>query len=185
MPPTLPTAEPRELIAGDTWEWTRAVSGYSAAAGDTLAYHIGGKSTLEWLAGWSTPDGTGWLISIPASATAALQAGLYTWFARVTSASKQKTVAIGVLTVRANPAGANTGAFRFWEEQALEVVRARLTGDLTAGVANYMLYGRSVSRYSLEQLTKYEVQLANRVEVLRGDGVPRVGRVSFTFGRPR
>lgn len=185
MPPTLPTTEPRELIAGDTWEWTRAVSGYSAAAGDTIAYYFGGKSVLEWLEAWAVPNGTGWTISVPTAATTPLQPGLYTWFARVTSGGKAKTVATGIVTVRANPATATSTAFRFWEEEALEAVRARLKGDLTAGVANYMLYGRSVSRYSLEQLARYEVQLANRVEVLRGGGTPRVGRVSFTFGRPQ
>lgn len=180
-----PLTEPTLLVAGDTAEWTRTFSGYSAADGDVLAYHIGGKSVLEWDPAWAVADGSGWHVTIPAASTKALQAGIYRWFARITtSGGTVKTVAAGELLIEANPATAGEGTFQYWEEAALAIVRKRLTGDLSAGVMNYMLFGRSVGRYSLEGLMKVETQLENRLEQRRNGGQPVVQRIPFAFRRP-
>lgn len=184
MPATVPTTEPTELVAGDTLVFDRAFAGYSAADGDVLAYHLGGLSALEWDPSWATPNGAGWSIAVPAASTAGLKAGAYRWFARITQGATVRTVASGTLLVHANPETAGT-AYRFWEEEALEMVRARLRGDISHGVMNYMLYGRSVSRYSLEALTKYERQLEQRLQQrIRGDAGPRVESIPFAFRRP-
>ena len=35
---TVPTGEPTELVAGDTWTWDRSLADYPAAGGWTLTY---------------------------------------------------------------------------------------------------------------------------------------------------
>jgi hypothetical protein len=182
---TPPTSVPLSLIAGDTLTFERCFAGITPGPTITLAVYFNGPSEWGWQEAWVDENEalTGWVITVPGSATASLVPGTYRWFIRLTEGAAVSTVEVGTITVRPNPASAVPGAYQTFEEEALAVVRARLKGDLSGGIMDYTLYGRTVRRYALGDLQRMERRLAIAVAQQQGHG-RTIQRIPMSFGRP-
>lgn len=93
--PDIPSNEPTELRAGDTWKWNRTdkVSDYPSPTW-TLTYRFKNQSGgFEIVA---TADGSGgFSVSVPKATTAAIAAGDYAWQAEVDNGTERYTLERG------------------------------------------------------------------------------------------
>jgi len=183
MAPTIPIGEPNTATAGDTWEWTRSFPDYLPAEGAgtwTLSYVIVGAGEVAWQSGWAVADAAGWTVTIPATATAGLAPGRYSWTAILTGggtlAGRRATPASGVLTVISNPAVASEGDGQTFAEKNLAAVEAVLEGRLTADIQGYSIDGVAVTAIPFTELLNLRNRLRNEVwrERNRGKAFPAV-----------
>ncbi len=132
----IPNAEPRELIAGDTWVWNRRFEDFPSGGATpwTLTYYIRGASILNVVAG-ADPDGLTFNIVVPATgtgSTAAIVPGSYVWVAKVSNSATGEvyTVAQGDFQILANYATASAGQLQPNAEIMLAAVEAEIAARL-------------------------------------------------------
>jgi len=181
-------------------------------AGDTVIFDVpsftdsigtvidSGTYTLKWYARTNTAsegttitgtaEGDGWRITVPASTTANLDAGLWTWQAVATYNSTQYTAGRGQFTVKASAVYSGTpGAFddRSRAEIDLEKVDAAIRTLASGGmVQEYSIGGRSLRRYKMTELLELRSTLQNEVamerrreKIRQGLGNPGLAKVRF------
>jgi len=181
-------------------------------AGDTVIFDVpsftdsigtvidSGTYTLKWYARTNTAsegttitgtaEGDGWRITVPASTTANLDAGLWTWQAVATYNSTQYTAGRGQFTVKASAVYSGTpGAFddRSRAEIDLEKVDAAIRTLASGGmVQEYSIGGRSLRRYKMTELLELRSTLQNeaamerrREKIRQGLGNPGLAKVRF------
>jgi hypothetical protein len=111
MAADIPTNEPAELRAGDTWAWTKTLADYPASTPWTLKYRF--KNAAGGFEITATASGDGYAVSVAAATTAGYAAGAYSWMAWVEGGASEKyTVDVGTVTI--NPdyrSGTATAAF--------------------------------------------------------------------------
>jgi hypothetical protein len=171
---------PSNLIAGDTWEWTRDLPDYPAGTW-TLTYYFwkDGKS----FSAAATADGSAHAVSVSAVTTADYSPGGYVWQARVTDGTDVYTVDEGWVTVKANPATANFDP-RSDARITLEAVTCFLKGNATTAQASMTLNGRSISRWSLAELRQWQKELRQEVrDEERGSSAGLSRNIKVRFGR--
>jgi hypothetical protein len=177
--PIVPTSEPESFIAGDTVAWTRSFPEYSAADGWALTYYLRGPSTLDVTA---QASGSGFAATITAANSAALGAGTYEWIARVSKAGEVYTAARGSFAVRPNLALANAGERVSHAARTLALIEAAIEGRIPAGMENYQVGNRVISK--IPMLDLYELRAKYASEVLHERNPNRIDRpVAVTFGR--
>lgn len=167
MAASIPTQEPTQVIAGDSWQWNIAYGDYPASEGWVLAYAFRGPTDLSTGSGDITVDGDGWQIRIPASATN-LTAGPYRLIGYVTKTGERFTVYDAALLVLPNPITAVNAQSH--AERTLAVIDAAIEGRLTADVESYQIHGRSVSKIPMSELVKLRAIYASAVERERNPG---------------
>jgi hypothetical protein len=176
---SIPENVPSELIAGDTWRWTRALSDYTAPTWAATAYFQNQSHTFS-VAG--SASGTDHSFTIAAATTATYAAGRYFWHMRVTDGSITETVESGWLEVKPNPA-VGPRDMRSWARRALDAVEAQLEGRATDGQQAMTIRDRSVSRYTLKELLALRDTL--RLQALTEEGAAGSGRdIKVRYGRP-
>lgn len=180
-PASIPTTEPTRAIAGDTWRWNRSVADYSPASGWALTYAFRGAGKLD-VAGVANAANNGWEMTVAASATAALKAGVYEWVAYVTKSGERYTVDAGRVTVQPNFALANAGDRQSHAERTLAVIEAAIEGRLTADMEEYQIQGRAVKRIPMALLQTLRNRYAFEVTRQRAGG--RTPQTEVTFARP-
>lgn len=171
--------QPTRLSAGDTWAWDHADATYPATAGYTLSLAINGPGQLVWAAGYVTVVGAVYQITIAATATAALPAGVYTVTAVYTKGAERYSRALGRLVVLANPATLAPGETQSWAEQTLAVVEARIAGRVDDDIVNYSIQGRSVGLIPMEELFAMRNRLVATINRRRRGGKRAVTRAVF------
>jgi len=104
--------------------------------------------------------------------SAALLPGQFGWQLTATATNGDRaTGALGNLTVLANLATTNTLDPRSTEEIQLQAVNNAITALLTGGaVQSYSIRGRSLSRYSLDELRSLRAELSAVVSRQNGGG---------------
>lgn len=181
MPFTPPTTEPARLAAGDTWQWTKALSDYLASAGWVLSYAISGPSTLTVAA---TADGDGYAVTVLATATKTLPAGTYRWASYVTLGAERHQIATGILIVEPNLAGVGEGiANESFAVRALRIVEAALENRLPAGLEEYLIAGKSVKHMALTELLTARTRLRHEVVRERTGGAMATMEAAFVTPR--
>ena len=106
MAPSIPTAEPTEAVAGDSWAWDLYLPDYPASEGWEISYTVRGPTDLDIV--WSThvsANGDTYEVRVPASATD-LTPSTYKLAGRATKGTEKKTFYAAAFTIRANPATA-------------------------------------------------------------------------------
>lgn len=157
MPPAIPTEEPEQLIAGDTWQWDKHVPEYSAADGWQLSYTLQGteKTDLAWGSKVAAhPNGVDFRVTVAAADTANLTPGTVKWQAYVTKGAERRTADFGTIVLLANFATAAAGSQRTHAEKTLAVLKAAIEGRLTSDIESYQVAGRAVSKIPAEQLVR-------------------------------
>lgn len=171
---------PSSLTAGDTWEWTRDLADYPAGTW-TLTYYFS-KAGKQFSAA-ATADGTTHSVSVAAATTAPYPAGRYRWTARVTDGSDVFTVEDGWVYVAANPA-TDTSDPRSLARQTLDAVECFLAGNASTAQASMTINGRSISRWTLQELRQWRDQLRAEVRAEEAGEAAGLGRnIKARFGR--
>jgi hypothetical protein len=148
---TAPTQIPDELLAGDTWAWTREVDDYPAS---------------EWTAAWyfekadfnfsvaSVADVDTHTGAVTAATSATYRPGKYRWRFVATNIadSSRATVESGWLVVEPNPAAAGNVDHRTVAKVVLDHIEAYLRDPTNITASSYSLNGRSLSRWSRSDL---------------------------------
>lgn len=190
--PEIPTNEPLELRAGDTWKWKRTdqVADYPSPTW-TLTYRFKNKDGgFEIVA---TADGSsGFSVSVPKATTAAIAAGTYAWQAEVDNGTERYTLERGgVLKVIADFfAGTAAAALdqRSHERKLLEQVQAAMLA-LNTGVKSYAIGTRQMTFRDMPELIAEESRLkwlvANEEARAKiADGRPNPRDIRIRFGSP-
>lgn len=173
---TLPTLPPTAFEAGTTVAFTvpateTSLGTVSPAGGWGLTWHLRGVSEADVTATANTDT---WTVTLTATASQALGAGGYTWALRgtlgVTPTQQVVTLSTGVLTVTPDMLEALAGDLQSWEEKTLAVVHAALDGTIAGEMKMYMIGGRQVMTFSLDELMALRTRLLYTIRAQRGQG---------------
>lgn len=164
---------PAELVAGDTWSWSRSFGDYPAPTWTATVYFESAAATFSATA---SASGTDHEFSIDSATTGAKPAGRYRWSVRVTDGTTVATVESGWVEVRTNPAAAGTSDPRSWARRTLDALNAFLEGKASNAQQAVTLNGRSLSTYSLTELREWQQTLEARVRTEEGGTASRRGR---------
>jgi len=154
------TQVPKQLIAGDTWEWTSDYSEFPAPTWVVTYYFENAAGTFNAIA---SASGSQHAVSVPATTTDDLKPGRYNWYARAVLGAVAKTVESGFLEVLADPAAAGGKDRRSWARRTLEAVEATIETRATDGQLAMSVGGRSLSRIPLSELFELQTQLQTKV----------------------
>jgi hypothetical protein len=169
---TLPTHPPTALAAGTTVSFTwpatdTALGTVSAAGGWALTWHLRGARVADVTA---TSTDNLWTLALTASASQALTAGAYSWLLRATLGAQRVDLASGVLTVTPDLVAAGPGDALSWAEKTLAIVEGALTGTLEGEMKMYMIGGRQVMTFSLDELRRERSRLMVELAAKQGHG---------------
>ena len=159
--------EPVQLVAGDTWKWTRELVDYPASDGWTLHYYFRGPNDAAFDFA-ATPAGDDHAVTVAATDTQTYTAGGYDWQAFASKGGERYKVDQGRLTVEANFAAPGAGFDpRPHPRRVLAAIEAVIEGRATKDQENYSIAGRSLSRTPIADLLRLRDQY--RAEVARLD----------------
>lgn len=168
---SVPESIPAELIAGDTWRWTRSLGDYPATTWTATVYFENKDETFNAV---GSASGSDFSFSIAAATSAGYKPGRYQWRLRVTDGSVTLTIESGWLNVLANPASTGKRDVRSWARRTLEAVEATLERKATADQLSMEIDGRHISRIPLAELKKFREEL--RSEIRDEDQASKSGR---------
>lgn len=160
---TIPTARPEQLVAGDTWRWTRDLADYPAGTW-TLTYYFENKDAVY--SAVASASGTTHSITVAAATTAAYKPGRYRAYARVTDGSVIETVVseTGWLDILPDFAAAGKMDHRSWAQRTLDALKAAYEGRADTDQLNTSIGGRSIGRMSKKELREEIEALERKVQ---------------------
>lgn len=171
----MPNTPPRSVTAGTSVQYRRELQYHPA---DGWAYQLA-LSVPGFVPAVAEPDGAGFLLTIPASATTSWPAGTYVYSERVTKGGVVHEVGRGSLTVSADVTAVQDDG-RSHAQRALAAIEAALEGRLGDGIQNYSIGGRAVSKIPLREL--YELRDKYRLQCFVERNRGRFGSTVITFG---
>ena len=188
MPTVIPSTEPTELRAGDTWQWRRDDVNDYPAPDWVLTYFF--RNATHYFDVVAVADGAAHAVSVAKATTAPRVAGEYDWIAVVTSATERHEIGRGRLTVLPDfsaEAALDTRSHARFMLAAVEAVqKGRATTDqLDVIEATFADHGVKRSEGELNKLrSQYlgEVRREDEAAALRAGG-PSRRRVLVRFGR--
>lgn len=168
--PTIPSTEPDSLYAGETWQWTKHLTDFSAAT-YTLKYVLQ-KPGSPLILITASARGIDFAVTNPAATTAAYLAGNYIWTSYAELALTRFIVETGPLTILPSVLQVLTPSPA---AQILGLIRAALSNRIPNGLESTNIDGQMISRIPLAELsrmeTKYEFKVAgenNRAAIAAG-----------------
>lgn len=161
---TIPTNEPTELRAGNTWQWTREDLADYPAPTWTLKYAL--KNATDHIEIVASASGTYHAVTVARATTLGYAAGRYTWVAYVESATERFDVDDGTLEVLPAYAQASQVARddRSHARIVLDAIEAVIEGRATKDQQAYTINGRSLERMPIKDLLAFRAQYKNEVE---------------------
>jgi len=158
----IPTRFPTTVVAGDTVKYQLSLADYPAGDGWTMTTEIVGSSA-DLGTFTAVASGDDYLTTIAATTTAGWAAGDYSYQIIVTLSSERFTVERGTVTVKPDLATASTLDGRTHAKTVLDAIEALLEGKATKDQASYSIAGRSLARYTFEELlvlrSKYQAEV--------------------------
>jgi hypothetical protein len=171
---------PRQLIAGDTWQWEATYTEYPSSAWTATAYFADGTNAFNVGA---VAEGLAHRFTLSAVDSAEKAASRYFVQVRATSGSESFTVETGWVEVTPNPAVAGVDP-RSWSRRTLEAIEAFLEGNATTAQSAISIGGRSISRWSLPELIQWRDRLRAEVAAEEQGSQAGLGRnIKVRFGR--
>lgn len=165
----------KKLYAGDSINESITVAAYPASAGYTLKVRFApiGSGTPLTVTSATADDGEGYVLTVPASATAGWNAGQWTYTQWVEKPDERHTIESGELQVLANPANATEGIdARSHVKKTLDALELVIEGKASSDVQNYTINGRSLAHYSFPDLLmlrdKYKAEYYREQRVKNG-----------------
>lgn len=151
---------PTSLIVGDTWQWDADYADYPRPTWAATAHF---ENAAEKFSVASTANGAAQRFAKTAAESATLKAGRYYVQVRVTDGTASHTVESGWCDVLPNPAASTKADHRSWARRTLEAIEAFLEGNATTAQQAMSIQGRSISRWSLSELTQFRNDLRGEV----------------------
>ena len=172
MARTIPTVEPTQARAGETWDWKRSLSDYPADTW-TLAYQFTNATSKITIT--ASADGFDHLVTAAKAVTALYAAGDYTGFAQVTDGTSTYTVWSGFLEVLPDLSSATAYDGRSHARKMLDAIEALLEGRGTADQLD--LVSSAIGDRSLARKPETLLPLRDRykAEALREEMALRTG----------
>lgn len=142
---------PANLVAGDTWAWTRSLADYSAAT-HSATWYFENKDAAFSIA--ASASGASFAASVIPATTAGYRAGAYRWRLVVTRTadSARFTVETGVVAVLPDPAAAGMMDWRSHARRTLDAIEAVIEGRASVDQMAVALNGRSLQRTPIADL---------------------------------
>lgn len=185
MSVTVPDIEPVSFRAGDFLTWTKDLPDYPANQGWTLAYTL--INATSKISITTSASGASFLVSVPASTTAAYAAGAYQRVARVTKTTEIYTVGSGTIEILPNLAALTTYDGRSHATIMLAAIEAAMQGRASSLQDEMEINGRRIRYMSAGDLItwrsfyKAEVAKEGQAASLARTGInPRRIGVRFT-----
>ena len=143
----IPTTEPTELRAGDTWAWRREdLSDYPASSGWSLTYYF--RNAAQKFDVSASADGDAFAVTV-AKANTGKTPGWYDWLAVVSSTTERHEIGTGRTKVTPNLATDVVYDGRSFARTLLDYVEASLLSRATSDqldLINAALGERSLQR---------------------------------------
>ena len=158
--------EPTEIVVGDFIQWKRSdlvddypLSDYSV---EYVARITGGGSNEIKVA--ATETGGTYLITVDSATSADFVAGYYHWQLEVTKTSTGDRIVVdrGAFTAVVD-LDDNQADPRLFEEKMLAKIESILLGKADADVSSYSIAGRSLTKYSYQELQDLHDQYEAKV----------------------
>ena len=158
--------EPTEIVVGDFIQWKRSdlvddylLSEYSV--GYVARITGGGSSEIKIAA---TDTGGTYLITVDSATSADFVAGYYHWQLEVTKTSTGDRIVVdrGAFTAVVD-LDDNQADPRLFEEKMLAKIETILLGKADADVSSYSIAGRSLTKYSYQELQDLHDQYEAKV----------------------
>lgn len=153
------TTAPKRLNAGDSASWVVAVPGHPASDGWSFKYSLTNASHVHTLT--ATALGDDYSIRLGSSESASFAPGLYTLIGYVERSDERVQVSSQRLEILPNLTEAHDR--RSQAERTLSAIRDLLEGKATDDQQMIQYAGRTLSRYTFEQLLAIESRLARQV----------------------
>lgn len=149
---TTPTERPLQLVAGDSWAWTRDLADHPRATW-TVTYYFENRDQTFAIAGTGAA-GEPHAFAKTAAETAGFKPGRYRVHARAVAGSEVHTLVseTGYADVLPNFGAAGTMDHRTWAERVLDSLRAAYEGRADTDQLSTSVNGRSISRMSKAEL---------------------------------
>lgn len=184
--------EPKQVYAGASWSWETTVSGYSAADGYSIEYIFTNASNSLSFTDDGTATGETFAIELAAATTAAYTAGDYVWSLFAIKALERIFIASGGIEIIPDITDGSTAYdARTHVKKTLDAIEAVLEGKASKDQMSYSVAGRSISRYSPEELVKWRKQYAseyaqecNAAAIEAGRGNNRIIKTHFLGANP-
>ena len=159
---TIPTIEPSEVRAGDTWEWTRTLADWPASVW-TLTYILHNATAKETIV--ATADGDDHSVSVAPAVTALIAAGRYDWIAQVSDGVSRYQVDSGAMDVQPDLSAVASYDGRSHARIMLDALEAILEGRATDGDIDTIRasYGEVTTERDRALLTQLRAQYAAAV----------------------
>lgn len=151
---------PLALVAGDTWSWDADYGDYPAGTWTATAYF---ENAAESFSVAATASGTTHAFAAAATATDDFKTGRYHVTVRVTAGAESYVVESGWCDVTPDPASSVKFDHRSWARRTLEAIEAFLEGNASTAQAAMSIAGRSISRWSLAELSQFRKELRGEV----------------------
>ena len=182
MAPTMQTLTefPESFAAGTTVKYTRSLSDYPANDGWTLAVHLRGRTVEGSANATVAASGADYVVTFPATVTASLPAGGYTWIERVTKAGEVNDPATGTVDVTPNVAAATAAGLQTHAARTLAALQAKLEGRVTADQETLQVDGMAISRIEIDKLEALVRRYQAKVNAERRGGGVRVTPIAFS-----
>lgn len=154
---------PAKVRAGDTLKFTDTVDDYPATDGWTLNYVlVNGQQHQTFSA-----SGSEYAFNVALTTTKNWAAGDYRWQAYVDGVSSEKhTVGSGFVTILPDYS-AGPSDQRSHVEKILSAIEATLEGKILTDAESVTINGRSIKRYSFDQLTKLRKEYKTELETIK------------------
>lgn len=146
------TSVPKEFTIGESLAWEKSWADYPASEW-TLTYYFRGVGAGFNVA--ATADGATFAVAVAKTVTATAAAGAYKFQAFVEKGSEKILVDSGDITAIQSFASLPIDEEidpRSDAKKMLDVINARLSGDVSRGVLEYQIGDRELRRYSLAEL---------------------------------
>lgn len=162
----IPTTEPAELRAGDTWEWRREDMTAEYPAGTwTLTYRF--KNAAGGFEVVAAADGNAFAVTVTAATTAGYTAGTYTWAAQVVNGTTKKTVDSGTFKVLPNLFSGSAGTAsdqRTHPKKTLDAIEAVIEGRASLDQQEFQIGGRMLKRMPIKDLIYFRAYYKGEVD---------------------
>lgn len=175
------TALPPTFAAGTTVRYRRSYPEHPASAGWALKLHLNGEKSVAHID--AVADGDDFVLTLSATATAALEPGPYKWAEWVTKVGEDTLdPAKGDVTVTVNFATAVAGATLSWARRELAIIQKIKEGRIDADVQAYQIGDRLWTNIPIELVWAREAYLLRVIAAEERGSV--IGSIPVAFLPP-
>ena len=155
-----PTTEPAELVSGARWAWTRPdITSVYPTDTYTLKYKLANQDGTRSIEFTAAKVSSAHVVEIPTATSAAYISGDYLWKALIVRDSDSEEVLIDEGYLVLKPQSGNVGSHVY---KTLMAIRATIEGKASKDQLTYSINGRSLTRYSFNELNKLEAEYSRR-----------------------